>query len=947
MPITRRRFVLNSIGSAVAAPSLLALLTPPESSSAAPNLTGPRFTGPKPYGSGHFGDWISDEHGLPAYRYTCEQLTDPKAVTDLTPGMLAQREHVWQVGNDRITAIVSNSGTVRVRQDEGSPKFLNDYLPESHQYAGGFGYLTDGQETLSTLYAGDPAKFERIFGVGYAQKRVTGKNLRAEQTLIAPFGDDPVLISQVTLRNTGQSAANVRWVEYWGCRNYQFSFRSFVEGITGRANAVEMRRHLAERFESSIEPIPGGHGLGAHGLIEKKKFLGRTPQEEGLWKGVTGYLAGNQNNFISALHDAAPGAAFDDLQPPATFLVSLDAPADGFSANGKSFFGAGGAQNPAGLGGPLDGSLKTDDSKADEGWGALLLERRVHLKPGESATLHFLYGYLPAGFDLDALIARYAHAAPTTLNDTCAAWKSHGMRFSVESEPWVARETLWNYYSLRSSMTYDAFFQEHLLNQNGFYQYVMGFQGAARDPLQHSLPFLFSDPEIVKSILRYTLKEVRADGSVPYAIAGHGIVAPMTADNACDLPLWLLWATSEYVLATRDTGFLQETIPAPLAVPAHSPDTVLNLLAHCFRHQVEQVGVGEHGVSRMLKDDWNDGLVDTFAASAEKECVAQGESVLNSAMSAWVFDYYARMLSFAGESADSIPQIRKQADAHRQAAAKQWTGKWLRRCWLGPTLGWLGNDTLWIEPQPWAILAGVTTPEQSRALVRTMDELLRRDSPIGAMQLSRGPDMQQGEVFEPGTCVNGGVWPSLNQTLVWALAGIDPAMAWDEWKKNSLARHAETYPDLWYGIWSGTDSWNADWHRQRGESVNNRYFHGTDMPVLNLHAHACSLYSITKLLGLDFTPEGLRLNPDLPIGRYRFESPLLGVIRSETGFEGWYAPLQPGRWSIEIALKPETGRRHHHFEINGKATEAKPGADGTIVLRGESSPGNPLRWRIA
>ena len=54
----------------------------------------------------------------------------------------------------------------------------------------------------------------------------------------------------------------------------------------------------------------------------------------------------------------------------------------------------------------------------------------------------------------------------------------------------------------------------------------MGFQGAARDPLQHALPFLFSDPHIVKEILRYTLKEVRPDGSIPYGIVGHGIIVP-------------------------------------------------------------------------------------------------------------------------------------------------------------------------------------------------------------------------------------------------------------------------------------------------------------------------------------------------------------------------------------------------------------------------------------
>jgi cellobiose phosphorylase len=653
-------------------------------------------------------------------------------------------------------------------------------------------------------------------------------------------------------------------------------------------------------------------------------------------------LAKNENNFISAIPEETPTSSFDDLHPPATFLVSLDAPADSFSTNANAFFGAGGAHRPDGLSGELDNQLATSDVM-----GALLIERKLHLQPGESRTLHFLYGYLPTGFELDPLIARYKACAATSLKDSSAKWKSTGMRFTVATEPWIARETIWNHYSLRSSLTYDDFFAQHLLNQNGFYEYVMGFQGAARDPLQHCLPFLFSDPEIVKSILRYTLKEVRADGSLPYAITGHGVIAPMVADNASDLPLWLLWTASEYVLATRDLAFLDEQITSPLPNAAPRTDTVRNLLARCYRHQVDQVGVGKHGVARMLNDDWNDGLLGTFATMAFKEAAEKGESVLNSAMSAWVFDYYARMLSFAGQSADAIPQIRQTAASHRQAASKQWTGKWFRRAWLGPTLGWLGESTMWIEPQPWAIVAGVTTPDQSHALVQAMDALLRRTSPIGAAQMSEGPDMQEGEVFLPGTCVNGGVWPSLNQTLVWALATVDLAMAWDEWKKNSLAHHAEAYPNLWYGIWSGTDSYNSTVSSQPGESVNNEYFHGTDFPVLNLHSHACSLYSISKLLGLDFNGHGLSISPELPVESYRFESPLIGVIKSPHGsYEGWYAPSQSGIWTVKVNLPQEISHRISNAEINGASQALKRISATTFEIIGRSEPGKPLRWLL-
>jgi len=103
------------------------------------------------YGSGYFGRWIKDEFGLPAFNYTCDQIHDTKAKTDVNPGILAPTEHIHQVGNDRVVAIASNYGHVRVRQDEGGPKFLNDYAPERGNFGGGFGYLTDGANTISTL----------------------------------------------------------------------------------------------------------------------------------------------------------------------------------------------------------------------------------------------------------------------------------------------------------------------------------------------------------------------------------------------------------------------------------------------------------------------------------------------------------------------------------------------------------------------------------------------------------------------------------------------------------------------------------------------------------------------------------------------------------------------------------------------------------------------------
>jgi hypothetical protein len=946
MSVNRRRFLENAALTLAAAqiiPRAWGVASQnPAGSAAGSKLSSNLASHDKQaYGSGYFGEWIRDEFDLPAFHYTCDQLKDPKAVTEVNPGILASTEHIHQVGNDRIVAMASNYGHIRVRQDEGAPKFLNDYAPERGSFGGGFGYLTDGAAALSTFYPGNAESFDRVFGIGYFRKKVSGHGYAIDQIIFAPFGDDPVLVSQVTVANGGKSAAHLRWIEYWGCQLYQFSFRAFFEIFTGK-NMHEMRRDFGTRFLHRFRPVANGWGVR-----ETKEFLGRDPVEDRLFQGLVAGLEKSPNVFLVPPDPKAPPtAAFDDLNPPPTFLVSLDAPASGMTSNGMGFFGSGGVDHPAGLDRELDGDLGQTGPQS-----ALLLERRFSLQPGESRTLTFLYGYEASGFDLYSLIAKYRPSASSarlsSLRESSEQWKRHGLRFTTPEEPWVEREVTWNHYYLRSGFTYDDFFHQHIVSQASIYQYVMGFQGAARDPLQHAWPFLFSDPELVKEVLRYTLSEVRPDGSIPYGIVGHGMPMPTTSDHSSDMPMWLLWAVSEYVLATRDVRFLGSEVPTFYGESA-GRDSVRNLLARCYRHLTDDVKTGEHGLMRMLQDDWNDALVNAWTTQAEaKEVVEKGESVLNSAMAAYVFEHYAGMLTWAGADHGLTSPIRQKAEDHRNAVRAQWTGDWFRRAWLGPAQGWLGEKCMWIEPQPWAILGGVTNQEQTRTLIRNIDQKLRQVSPIGAIQLSAGPDQVQRGAWhsEPGTQVNGGVWPSLNQTLIWALARTDGSMAWDEWKKNSFARHAEVYPEIWYGTWSGPDVLNSALSKHPGATTGGIPFGWTDFPVLNMHTHACPLFALSKLIGLDFNESGVYLAPKLPLAAFRFESPLLGLIKSAAGYDGWYNPISPSTYSIRLILAADEAKGLSRVEVNGKKATAQT-MNEAFEMRGQGGGGTALRWSV-
>ncbi len=599
----------------------------------------------------------------------------------------------------------------------------------------------------------------------------------------------------------------------------------------------------------------------------------------------------------------------------------------------------------------------SDDLSATGPESALILVKPFTLDAGQSQTLRFLYGYLPDGFSSAELVTKYRAIAPNLFAPSSAAWKDEGIQFAVESDPWVEREVRWHNYYLRSGFTYDDFFAEHIVSQGQVYQYCFGFQGAVRDPLQHALPLVFGESRLAKEVLRYTLKSQGADGALPFAITGHGSLMPIPWLPS-DLDLWLLWLASEYILATRDTAFLDERLPTWPLKPDAPALTVREMLNRCYRHLIDSVGIGKHGLLRGDNDDWNDNIYrQGVLKSLSDEVRRDSESVMNAAMAAYILDHYARMLRYAGHP-DPAKEASDRAEQQRQAVRQQWAGQWFKRLWLGPGGGWLGGEErMWLDGQPWAILGQCATPDQTRTLIQAIDELLRKPSKIGAKQVSKKVDWPG---FMPGESENGGVWAALDGPLIWALAATDPAMAYDEWKKNSRANHAEVYPGIWYGAWSGPDVYCSsdsdhagqtayDWglvdpEAHRRPSIY-RGLSWTAWPVMNMHRHAWPLYSAAKLLGIEFTEAGVDLAPTLPQTEYSFRSKLVGLEKNAKGYQGWYAPVKAGSWTIRLRFAADE-TPFKTLTINGNTQPVPAQQDGAIKFSGTSTSDQPLRWSL-
>jgi hypothetical protein len=136
-------------------------------------------------------------------------------------------------------------------------------------------------------------------------------------------------------------------------------------------------------------------------------------------------------------------------------------------------------------------------------------------------------------------------------------------------------------------------------------------------------------------------------------------------------------------------------------------------------------------------------------------------------------------------------------------------------------------------------------------------------------------------------------------------------------------------------------------NKHPGGAANQPFFHGTDFPVLNLHAHACSLYGASKLLGIEFTAAGMKISLGLPADSYRFDSPLVGVVKKFRRYEGWCAPARSGTWTVEIALPEEEARSVSQVEVNGTRSRPMRQANGAIVVTGQSAPNQALRWALS
>ena len=767
-------------------------------------------------GSGRFGVWGIDLEGLPAFQYRHPPREQAAAAWPLSDGS-ERHDHLAQFGNDRFIAYVSTQGRVELLTRDHGPVVWNRYDPGRGRHAGGYSVIVEGDALWAAAREALPegADWWMTWGVGYVRHVAGHRGLLVDRELRAPFGSHPYLLSTVTLENQSERARSFWHMEYWDVNHHPLEVQL---ARSGRLGATVPRRFDDDRARLNRFYEAGTRQHGADALCVHHQWAG--PPE------------------VVVPLDQPSGRLY---HPQAFCLVGLEYPPGRGGVLSKRAHWEqlqGGADVRALL---AEGAVHGTHVEALDQPFVLVDAREVTLAPGQRVTLRYALGWGPQG------PPEVVPPAVDISHGESVVWRGVLPWVDV-GDGAVQREMAWHAHQLFAGGARDAYYDTHLLVQGGAYQVLHGLDGAARDYALFTLPTVYLRPDYAKELLRMIMRMRNATTEqISYATQGYGMNEGAGIHTTpSDLDLFFLWALAEYLSATGDVAFLDE-LQSWWPRDARPASTTREHARSSLTHLMDVVGRGHQGLIRLRTGDWSDGI--TFEAPDRNVAAAQGESVPNSQMALWVLP---RVFPWLGDDADPlIARARTYVDDLRSAVEAQWVGRWFRRAWWRPGAPY-GDDFIDLEAQVWALIgeliSGTRTSVWLDAL-RALDE-----APFGAT-------LREG----------GQMWHAVAGLHTWGLLRYDPVRALSHYRRHTMRAHAETHPDVWFGVWSGPDGLLLE-----GGSWVSEVTPMADFPIGNLNQHAMPLLATIRLAGIEPSAGERRLQiaPVVPV---RLHTALLDV----------------------------------------------------------------------
>ena len=373
-----------------------------------------------------------------------------------------------------------------------------------------------------------------------------------------------------------------------------------------------------------------------------------------------------------------------------------------------------------------------------------------------------------------------------------------------------------------------------------------GYNGY-RDIVQHGFGVCAITPERTKEILREAFKHQYASGM---SVRGWN---PVDEKAYSDSALWLEFTLNAYLRETGDMDFLNEKLPFFDGGQATVSEHIECALEFFEKNK------GSHGLLLIKYGDWNDSLT-----GVGKE--GRGESVWLSIAYAQAMTEMAELAGFLNDEKGKNAYLKRREDIVTAVNQSAWDGAWYKRCYTdsGRELG--SKDSkyakIFIEPQCWALIAGVADKERADALISSMDEIL--DTPVGYQLLAPAfmefdPEIGRITSMEPGIAENGTIYSHTNAWMILGLLKYGMAdKAYDLFKKITPGYvsgadadiKANTLPFQYANCYFGPD------HKNNAYQMEYSWITGSVAWFANIIE--------TAMLGIAPGFEGLTVNPCLP-----------------------------------------------------------------------------------
>ena len=444
----------------------------------------------------------------------------------------------------------------------------------------------------------------------------------------------------------------------------------------------------------------------------------------------------------------------DDGQGRHTFLAIAGASVKGFDTDREVFLGPYRTYtNPIVV---KEGKCKNSIAVGDNGCGVLQVD--VDLKKGESKELIVLMGIGAA--NVEGKNAVLEVGKPTKVKKEFKKLKDYwhsrleGITAKTPDKEFNSMLNMWNPYN--SMMTYTWSRAASLIytgERDG-----LGY----RDTVQDMLGVLHLIPDDIRKRLELMITgQVSTGGAMPvvkpFSHKPGNEKAPDEEEYRSDDCMWLFNTIPAYVKETGDISFYEKILP----YADKGEDTVLGHLRRAIQFNLDHSGT--QGLPCGLSADWNDCLVLGY----------EGETIFVAFQLRYALKTYIEICELL-----SKPEEIKWAEDHLKTLDENlekyaWDGEWYLRAYRddGLKFGSKENDeaSIFLEPQPWAVISGHTTKEQSEKLLDVVKDhlltdygLMINDPPVEKTD----PKVIKSRLFNKGMKENASIF---NHTQSWVI----------------------------------------------------------------------------------------------------------------------------------------------------------------------------------